>query len=291
MGKRVAVSAAVLMVVAVVALLASLTAGAKTGGLAAPPSPYVKTKLRLLGLVPPAKVKQGLHICFFGDGTTNTYVLANNSGAQQAARALGAKIDVYLGDWDGARQLNQMQDAITKKSCDGISLEPIDPNVACKGAQLAMKAHIPIAVGNTPICHSKSHTPGTITFAGSQTLDYYNAYTNWVFTQFMKRYPNGGEIAAITGPANWSGTIPPYGSKVSYQIQLKKFPKIKMVQVISGDFSRNWPLPRMRTITASSPRWEPPPEPQHPRRARRREPRRPTRPSSWRARCRPGCRR
>ena len=238
--------------IAAVACSAALAATTSSSGPSA--VPYKKTKLRMLGLIPKNKVKKGLHVCFFGDGTTNTYVLANNSGAEQAAKALGVKITVALGDWSGARQLDQMENAISQKQCDGIALESIDPNVVCKAATTdAQNAKIPLAVGNTPICKSKNWTPGTITFAGSQTLDYYNAYVTWVFSQFMKRYPQGGEIATITGPPNWSGTLPPYGSKVSYEIGLKKFPKIKMVQVLSGDFTVEAGLNMAQTILQTHP--------------------------------------
>jgi putative xylitol transport system substrate-binding protein len=225
-----------------------------SSGPSAKPPAYTKTKLRLLGLVKRSEVPAGKTVCFFGDGTTNTYVLANNSGAEQAGKALGVKVTVALGDWDGARQLNQLEDALAKKSCDAISLESIDPNVVCKAATKgATKAGIPVAVGNVPICGSRDWTPGTITYSGSQTLDYYVTYTNWVFSSFMKRYPNGLEIGAITGPANWSGTIPPYGSKVAYAQVGKKFPKIKLKQIISGDFTVEAGLNAANTILQTYP--------------------------------------
>jgi ribose transport system substrate-binding protein len=241
--------------VAAPAVGSSATAGGSgSSAPAAKPPPYKKTKLRLLGLVKKSAVPAGKTVCFFGDGTTNTYVLANNSGAQQAGQQLGVKVTVTLGDWDGARQLNQLEDAFAKKECDAISLESIDPNVVCKAAtEGAKEAGIPLAVGNVPICGSANWTPGTITYSGSQTLDYYLAYTNWVFSSFMKKHPNGLEIGAITGPANWSGTIPPYGAKVAYQRTLPKFPKIKMKQVISGDFTPEAGLNAANTILQTHP--------------------------------------
>ena len=215
---------------------------------------YVETDLRLLGLIDPANVKEGLHVCFFGDGTTNTYVLANNSGAEQAAEKLGVEIDVFLGDWDPTRQLNQLEDAIRQNLCDGIIIESIDPNVVCNAATKgATDAGIPVAIANVPICADENWTEGTITFSGSQTLDYYLEYTNWVFEQFMAKYPEGGKIAAITGPANWSGTIPPYGSTVAYEQTLPNFPNIEMVQVIDSDFTVEGGLNAANTILSTHP--------------------------------------
>jgi ABC-type sugar transport system substrate-binding protein len=215
---------------------------------------YIETELRLLGLIDPADVKEGLKVCFFGDGTTNTYVLANNSGAQQAADKLGVDIEIFLGDWDPTRQLNQLEDAIRQNLCDGIILESIDPNVVCNAAtEGATDADIPVAVANVPICGDENWTEGTITFSGSQTLDYYLEYTNWVFEQFMERYPEGGKIAAITGPANWSGTIPPYGSTVAYEQTLPNFPDIEMVQVIDSDFTVEGGLNAANTILSTHP--------------------------------------
>jgi ABC-type sugar transport system substrate-binding protein len=69
----------------------------------------------------------------------------------------------------------------------------------------------------------------------------------------MKRYPQGGKIAAITGPANWSGTLPPNGSKASYEIMLKKYPKIEMAQVLSGDFTVEAGLNMAQTILQTHP--------------------------------------
>ena len=215
---------------------------------------YVETELRLLGLIDPADVTPGLHICFFGDGTTNTYVLANNAGAAQAAEKLGVEIDIFLGDWDPARQLNQLETAISQNQCDGIVLESIDPNVVCKAAtEAATAAEIPVAIGNVPICADANWTEGTITFSGSQTLDYYLAYTDWVFGEFMKANPEGGKMAAITGPANWSGTIPPYGSTVSYEQMLEKYPDIELVQVIDSDFTVEGGLNAANTIIQTHP--------------------------------------
>ena len=144
-----------------------------------------------------AKVKSGLQLAFFSVGGNNTYLKAGIKGAKAAAAKYGAKIDVFNGEFDSAKQLNQVTNAISSRKYDGFVLETNNENQLCSAAKATLKAKIALGVTNVPVCQSAySAYPGTTIFVGGQSPAVYSAW----FLQGFKSGP-GGKFAVLNGPA------------------------------------------------------------------------------------------
>ena len=144
------------------------------------------------------EVKQGLRLAFFSVGGNNTYLKAGMKGAEDAAKAYGATIDIFNGEFDGAKQLNQVMNAIASGDYDGFVLEANNPQQLCSAAQATLEAGIVLAVTNVPVCDAPYDQPyeGTVIFVGGQSPD---VYRQW-FLQGFESGP-GGEFAVLNGPA------------------------------------------------------------------------------------------
>ena len=143
-------------------------------------------------------VKSGLRLAFFSVGGNNTYLKAGMKGAQEAAAKYGATIQVFDGEFDGAKQLNQVMGAVASGDFDGFVLEANNPQQLCSAAQATLDAGITLAVTNVPVCDAAYDTPypGTVIFVGGQSPE---VYTQW-FEQGFNSGP-GGEFAVLNGPA------------------------------------------------------------------------------------------
>ena len=139
-------------------------------------------------------VKPGLRLAFFSVGGNNTYLKAGMKGAQEAAAKYGATIQVFDGEFDGAKQLNQVMGAIASGDFDGFVLEANNPQQLCSAADATLDAGIVLAVTNVPVCDAPytSPYPGTVIFVGGQSEA---VYTEW-FEQGFTSAP-GGEYATL----------------------------------------------------------------------------------------------
>jgi ribose transport system substrate-binding protein len=143
------------------------------------------------------QVKEGLSLAFFSVGGNNTYLKAGMQGAQDAAAEYGASIQIFNGEFDGEKQLNQVTGAIASGDFDGFVLEANNPQQLCSAADATLEADIALAVTNVPVCQDEYDAyPGTTIFVGGQSPD---VYTQW-FTQGFESGP-GGEFAVLNGPA------------------------------------------------------------------------------------------
>ena len=143
------------------------------------------------------QVKKGLQLAFFSVGGNNTYLKAGMKGAQEAAAKYGAKMDVFNGEFDSAKQLNQVTNAISADKYDGFILEANNEQQLCSAAKATLKAGIALAVTNVPVCQSAYKAyPGTTIFVGGQSGD---VYRRWLQQGF--RTAKSGEFAVLNGPA------------------------------------------------------------------------------------------
>lgn len=144
------------------------------------------------------EVKEGLRLAFFSVGGNNTYLKAGMDGAKAAAAEYGATIEIFNGEFDGAKQLNQVMGAIASKKYDGFVLEANNPQQLCSAANATLEADIVLAVTNVPVCDAEYDEPyeGTVLFVGGQSPDVYH---EWL-TQGLESAP-GGKFAVLNGPA------------------------------------------------------------------------------------------
>ncbi len=151
-----------------------------------------------------------LRIALFSAGTNNEYLQAGIAGAQAAAAAVGAQIDVFDGKFDPQEQFNQLQTALTSGKYNAFVVEPNDGNLVCDllTGEVAA-AGILVSVFNQPICDRATkpgdevYQPGTVTYVGGQTLDVYEAWID----QIIGENPDGAKIAVISGPDLNANTI------------------------------------------------------------------------------------
>ena len=68
------------------------------------------------------------------------------------AAKYGATIQVFNGEFDGEKQLNQVMSAIASGDFDGFVLEANNPQQLCSAAKATLEAGIVLAVTNVPVC-------------------------------------------------------------------------------------------------------------------------------------------
>lgn len=144
------------------------------------------------------EAKKGLKLAFFSVGSNNSYLKAGIKGAQDAAAKYGASLEVFNGEFDGAKQLNQVMSAVAARKFDGIVLEPNNPQQLCSAAKAVLDADIPLAVTNVPVCDAAYDQPyeGTAAFVGMQSPA---TYREWFEPGFESA--SAGTFATLVGPA------------------------------------------------------------------------------------------
>jgi ribose transport system substrate-binding protein len=194
------------------------------------------------------EVKKGLKLAYFSVGSNNTYLQAGIKGAKETAAKYGASIDVFDGSFDGGKQLNQMTDAVTSKSYDGIILEPNNSQQLCSAVKSAIAAKISIAITNVPACDAAYDAvyPGTNIFVGGQSED---VYEKW-FKQGLDAAPSG-EYAVMNGPVTQGNTV--RARKVIDERIKSAYPDWKLVGFDYTDYQASVALSKTQTLLQKSP--------------------------------------
>ena len=79
-------------------------------------------------------------------------------GAEDAAAEYGATIQIFNGEFDSEKQVNQVTGAITSGDFDGFVLEANNAQQLCSAAEATLEAGIALAVTNVPVCE-RNMTP------------------------------------------------------------------------------------------------------------------------------------
>ncbi len=195
------------------------------------------------------EVKQGLKLAFFSVGGNNTYLKAGIKGAQDAAQEYGATIDVFDGAFDGAKQLNQVTQAVSSGKYDGIVVEPNNSQQLCSAIDAAIAAGLAVGVTNVPACDAAYETAyeGTTIFVGGQGP---TAYKQW-FEEGFASDPAGGEFAVLNGPATHGNTI--RAREVLDELLLNN-PQWKEVGFDYTDYQASIALTKTSTILQQNPK-------------------------------------
>lgn len=146
---------------------------------------------------------RALKLAFFSAGANNTYLQSGIKGAQEAARKYNATIQVFDAEFDGAKQLNQIQSALGR-GFDGFVIEPINSQQLCSAVKASLNAKIAVGITNVPACDAAydSTYPGTTIFAGGQSEAIYKTWLEQGLADAA-----GGEFAVINGPATQGNTV------------------------------------------------------------------------------------
>ena len=142
-------------------------------------------------------VKQGLRLAFFSVGGNNTYLKAGMDGARAAAEKNGADIEVFDGQFDSAKQLNQVMTAVSSGDYDGFVIEPNNSQQLCSAVKAAIRADISVGITNVPACDAPYDgvLDGTAIFVGGQSPA---VYTQWLS---QGKDEGSGKFGVLNGPA------------------------------------------------------------------------------------------
>lgn len=202
-----------------------------------------------LKIIPPSKVTKKWNVCYFQDGLNNFWLQQTKQGALQAGKYLGVNVTYHDAGWDANRQLNQIENALSQKSCDGMVVQDIDPSVVCKVLSKDAPAQdVPVVVTNAGICNSDDWTPGTVAWVGAQNYQYWQGLVGKSFKWLSEH--GGGEAAAIQGTAGSKLTI--LFDKALDEMS-KRYPNVKVVQRLPGDFTTEQGLNATQTILNTHP--------------------------------------
>lgn len=179
-----------------------------------------------------------LKIAFLSAATNNVYLQAGMQGAQDAAAAAGATIEVFDGGWSPETQYNQVQNLIASGEFNAVLAEMADGNQACEIlTQAAPEANLLVAVANQPLCDRATNegdelwSPGTLTFVGgSQGRE---AFRDWLF-QIAEENPGPQKVAVLTGPDLNANTI---NTDLAIEDVKAQYPEFEIVEVARTDYS------------------------------------------------------
>jgi ribose transport system substrate-binding protein len=179
-----------------------------------------------------------LKIAFLTAATNNTHLQAGIKGAQDAAKEIGATIDVFDPNWSPTVQYNQAQNVLSSGKYNAIVAEMNDGNQACKIlTEEAPKAGVLVAVANLPLCNRATNegdalwSPGTLDFVGgSQGRE---AFRSWIMS-IAEQNPGPQKVAVLTGPDLNANTI---NTELALKDVQEKYPDFEVAAVVKTDYS------------------------------------------------------
>ncbi len=179
------------------------------------------------------------------------YCVDADAGASQAAKALGMSITSLDGELNSERQLNQFEQLVADR-VQGVMLHAPGGGSIRRIAQLANQNKVYL-----------DNTWGTLPwFTPFEAGDYYTMYavpeefsaerdvTKEVCRAVMEKF-GGGEIVGVTGvPGNSTDLIRSRGRNAA----LKRFPKVKLVGELPGNWNREDSQKAMEALIARYPK-------------------------------------
>jgi ribose transport system substrate-binding protein len=179
-----------------------------------------------------------LKIAFLTIGSNNVYVQAGIKGAQEAAKAAGATLEVFDAGWSATTQYNQAQNVISGGGFNGLVMEAANGNQVCKLMTVDAPAKgIIVSAANQPFCDrfdkegEEYWSPGTLNYVGgTQGGDAWREALDYV----IKQNPGPQKVAVITGPDLIVQTI--MIDKAIKEIQAKH-PDFEVVAEVRTDYS------------------------------------------------------
>ncbi|MCU1524186.1 MAG: hypothetical protein JWO18_1080 [Microbacteriaceae bacterium] len=136
-----------------------------------------------------------LNIGFFSPGTSNTFAATVGQGGVDEAKKLGVKLTLVSGNFDVQTQVNQLQQALQRKTYNAWVVVPLDSNQECPIIKQGIAAGIKVVMAVAPICND-SYPEGGIGIVSVQNRDLYNQWWDYILTNTKP-----GEIAVMTGGA------------------------------------------------------------------------------------------
>lgn len=142
-----------------------------------------------------ARSLSDLHIGFFGPGTANSYAALITNSAAPEAKKLGVHLATISGNFDVQTQVNQLQQALQRKTYNAWVVVPLDPNQECSILQQAEKAGIAVMMAVTPACTDYGPVGG-VGVVAVQTEALYQQWWDYIFSHNKPQ-----NFALLTGDA------------------------------------------------------------------------------------------
>ncbi|MHA6260535.1 sugar ABC transporter substrate-binding protein [Sporosarcina sp. CAU 1771] len=186
-------------------------------------------------------------LAYFSAGSSNTYLQAGITAAEETAEKLGADIDVFDGQFDTLKQYKQVQNAIAADKYDAFVVQANDGRQLCDiVTKKAASKGITVAVINSTMCDAEDWHEGTLTFVGGQQYNVYEGIVHKIFTD----NPEGGKIAGISGPQSGSNAI---NMKKAFDKLIREFPQWELVGFLETDYTSNKSFEVTQNIIQSNP--------------------------------------
>ncbi|MGW0038073.1 sugar ABC transporter substrate-binding protein [Gordonia sp. NPDC003376] len=186
-------------------------------------------------------------IAYFTMGLSNSYLTSATDASKKVADDEGVAMDVFSADFDSAKQLTQIQDAVSSGKYKALVVESIDGQTVCKSLTDAAETMV-VAIYNTPICGDLEnlYTPGTLGFFGRD-----EAESGRLFAEYTaKALPQGGHVAYVPGPSESS--IVQLTSR-SFANALNAHPDITVAATVPGNWDSAQGLSATQDILQSHP--------------------------------------
>lgn len=136
-----------------------------------------------------------LKIGFFSVGTANGYAAAVTAAAQPEAQKLGVNLSVLSANYNVQTQVNQLQQALQRKSFNAWVVAPMDSNQECSIIQQAADSGIGVVLAVGSVC-SDNGPKGGVSVVTTQTLEADQQWWDYIFTNNKPQ-----DFALLTGDA------------------------------------------------------------------------------------------
>jgi ribose transport system substrate-binding protein len=174
-----------------------------------------------------ARPVSDLNIGYFTVGSANTYAKILNDATMSAARARGAKITQLDSNFDVQTQINQMQQALARKTYNAWIVTLADGVQQCNQVKAAIDAGIPVMVSVGHLC--KDAEVGQVGFVGVQTRKTYDTWWKTILDQNPE-----GKVAFLAGPPLVDLV---QSNKAAMEEAFKQHPDAKMVYYQNTDWT------------------------------------------------------
>lgn len=174
------------------------------------------------------KKPSSANIAFITACNSNPYCQTQTKGAQETAAKLGLKMKLFDSNFSSDTELKNVQDAV-QQGFDGYVFVPVADASGCASYRLLKATGKPVATANSPMCANPDYTPGTVGFAGMQTLSFFQQHINNAFQSCT----TSCEVLAVGGFVG-SDLFTRWESAI--KSGLAKYPNVKVVVNQPGNF-------------------------------------------------------
>jgi len=171
---------------------------------------------------------------------TTEFFVAFQEGIERQAEAYGIKVIYQNADGDPAKQLNQIEQLVSRK-VDAIILSPIDTNGIIPVIKKANEANIPI------IAFDRTALEGNIdSFVRSDNFEMAGAAAKWMAEQLKERYGEyKGNIVNLQGLMS---STPGQERDKGFLDVLNLYPDINIIATQAADFDQTKGFDKMMSI-------------------------------------------